>query len=130
MWNTFERLREWFGDLSERNRTVRLFNESAKSSFINGEAPTLLKARISGGNSAYRHAFTKWRSGFRITAINGEIFSQHQCAAVAAVILDNEQLVRKLLALGFDTLEVHSEAGGSALQWNLGDFANLGGLLS
>ena len=130
MWNTFERLREWFGDVSERNRTIRQFNDSAKFSFINGEATTLLKAKISNGNSAYRHAFSKWRSGFRIAAINGEVFTRVECAGVASVILDNEVLVRKLLSIGFDTLEVYSESGGSALQWNLSEFANLGGLLS
>lgn len=122
-------IKEWFGDVTERQRTIKEFNDAAKSSFILGEADTLLKAKITGGNPSNKHAFSKWRSGFRITAINGNVFTRMQCTAVGGVILHNESLVRKLLSLGFDTLEVHSDMGGSALQWNLSDFANLGGLL-
>lgn len=126
MW---DRIQEWFGEISERSRMVKDFNQSAKGAFIAGAAPTLFKAKVTLGDSSYRHAFTKMYSGFRITALGGKVFSKYECADLARVILDNEELVRKLLALGFDTLEVHSNGGGGAYQWNLSDFANLGGYL-
>ena len=48
---------------------------------------------------------------------------------VGKVVLDNEELVRKLIALGWDTLEVHDDKGFNGIKWPLKDFANIGGHL-
>ena len=129
MWGTIIKLQEWFGDISERNRTVRNFNKFSRASFIGGQAVTLLEAKISGGNSDYRHAFSKWRSGFRITALSGHQLTKGEMVEIGRIILDNSELVRKLLALGFDTLEVQADSGFLGVQWKLSDFSGLGGIL-
>jgi hypothetical protein len=49
---------------------------------------------------------------------------------IGSVVLDNEELIRKLITLGWDTLEVHSNQGFNGLKWPLKDYAKLGGFLS
>ena len=53
--NTWNNILDWFRDRSERAKLVRSFNESARTSFVAGIAPTLLKASISKGESSYKH---------------------------------------------------------------------------
>lgn len=124
-------VKEWFGDMADRYRLVRNFNKAAKSSFINGEAPTLLEVKITRGDSSYKHAFSKWMaSGFRIKALSGRALSKSEMIEIGKVVLGNEELVRKLISLGWDTLEVQSDQGVTGLKWDLGKFANIGGFLS
>ena len=67
--NFWNKVVEWFTDKQERNRLIRGFNNSARAAFVTGEAPTLLHASLSRGNSDYRHQFSHWlNSGFRIEA--------------------------------------------------------------
>ena len=129
MWGTIIKIQDWFGEISERHRTVRNFNKLSKASFVGGQANTLLEAKISYGNSEYRHAFSKWRSGFRITALSGRELTKPEMVEIGRIILDNPELVRKLLSLGFDTLEVHSSNGFIGVQWKLSDHSGLGGIL-
>ena len=58
--NIWNNIVEWFSDRSERGKLVRSFNTSARDAFIQGTAPTLLKASISKGNREYRHQFSAW----------------------------------------------------------------------
>ena len=114
--NTWTRIVEWFSDRSERKCLIRSFNESARIAFISGGAPTLLKASFSSGNSNYRHQFSAWvNRGFRITAL-----------VIGKVVLNNSELVRRLIVLGWDTLEVQSDKGYFGCQWKLIDYANMG----
>lgn len=130
MWGTIARIQDWFGEISERHNTVRSFNKAAKESYIAGFAGALLEAKISRGNSDYRHAFSKWRSGFRITALAGTQLRKTEMIEIGRIVLDNEQLVRKLLSIGFDTLEVQSDNGALGVQWKLSDFSGIGGILN
>lgn len=124
-------VKEWFGDMADRYRLVRNFNKAAKSSFINGEAPTLLEVKITRGDSSFKHAFSKWMaSGFRIKALAGRALSKSEMIEIGKVVLGNEELVRKLISLGWDTLEVQSDQGFTGLKWDLSKFANIGGFLS
>ena len=124
-------VKEWFGDMADRYRLVRNFNKAAKSSFINGEAPTLLEVKITRGDSNFKHAFSKWMaSGFRIKALAGRALSKSEMIEIGKVVLGNEELVRKLISLGWDTLEVQSDQGVTGLKWDLSKFANIGGFLS
>ncbi len=129
MWGVIYRIQDWFQERSDRNQMIRNFNKSAKVAFITGDAPTLLEAKISIGNSSYRHAFSKMYSGFRITAMDGGGMGKLQLTEVARVVLADEGLVRALVTNGFDTLEVHGLYGSLGYQWELKDFANIGGLL-
>jgi len=127
MWH---RLLDWFSDVRERYNLVREFNRSAKKSFIEGQAPTLLEARTTIGSSEFRHAFSKFMSGgFRIKALSGQPLQKSELIEIGKVVLDNEELVRKLVALGWDTLEDHDVKGYHGCKWALKNHANIGGYL-
>jgi len=124
--NTWNNIIDWFRDRSERAKLVRSFNESARNSFVAGIAPTLLKASISKGESLYKHQFSNWlSSGYRIQAFTGRILSKDELIHIGKVILDDSVLVRRLIVLGFDTLEIHGDAGAFGCRWQLKDYIPL-----
>ena len=124
--NTWNNILNWFRDRSERAKLVRSFNESAKDSFVAGIAPTLLKASISKGESSYRHQFSSWlNTGYRIQAFTGRILSKDELIHIGKVILNDSVLVRRLIVLGFDTLEIHGDAGTYGCRWQLKDYIAL-----
>jgi len=112
-------IREWFGEMSERYKLVRDFNKASKEAFVSGVAPTLLEVRITKGDSAFRHPFSKFMGGFRIKAMRGQAFTRSELIELGRVILDDKVLVRKLVALGWDTLEIHGSVGFNGLKWAL-----------
>lgn len=127
MWH---RLLDWFSDVRERYRLVRDFNTMAKQAFVSGYASTLLEARTTIGCLEYRHAFSKFMAGgFRIKALSGSALSKNELLEIGKVVLDNEELVRKLVSLGWDTLEVHDLKGFQGYKWALKDYAKIGGFL-
>jgi hypothetical protein len=130
MWSRFSFIVDWFNDFNERRRLVRNFNLAAREAFVSGMAPTLLEASISIGESAYRHAFSKFMAGgFRIKALSGRPLSKVEMIALSEVVLNNQELVRKLISLGWDTLEVHDNAGYNGIKYKLYDFSGIGGML-
>lgn len=124
--NTWNNILDWFRDRSERAKLVRSFNESAKKSFVAGIAPTLLKASISKGERSYKHQFSDWlNTGFRIQAFTGRQLSKNELIYIGQVILNDSTLVRKLIVLGWDTLEIHGDAGNYGCRWQLKDYIPL-----
>ncbi|HNW99352.1 MAG TPA: hypothetical protein PKK00_13165 [Bacteroidales bacterium] len=124
--NSWNNIIDWFRDRSERAKLVRSFNESAKNSFVSGIAPTLLKASISKGESSYKHQFSNWlNSGYRIQAFTGRVLTKDELIYIGKVILADSVLVRKLIVLGFDTLEIHGDAGTYGCRWQLKDYIPL-----
>ena len=124
--NAWNRIIEWFKDRSQRSKLVLSFNESAKSAFISGNAPTLLKAKISRGERSYRHQFSDWiNSGYRIQAFAGRQLSKKEITHIGQVILNDSTLVRRLVVLGWDTLEIHGDKGTYGLRWQLKDYMAL-----
>ena len=131
MWHKIIDIYDWFGELGERIKVVRDFNRAAKFSFINGQAPTLLQVKTTKGDSSYRHAFSKWMAGgFRVKALSGQPLPKSDLIEIARVVLDNEELVRKLVALGWDTLEVHDNKGFQGVKFPLKEYARSGGFLN
>lgn len=121
--NTWNNIITWFKDRSERAKLIRSFNESARNAFVAGIAPTLLKASISRGDRSYRHQFSNWlNSGFRIQAFTGRALSKDEIIAIGNVILADDTLIRKLVVLGWDTLEIHGDKGLYGCKWQLKDF--------
>ena len=130
MWSVFSSIQDWFSDFSERRRLVRNFNLAARDAFISNMAPTLLECSISVGESAYRHAFSKFMAGgFRIKALSGSPLSRNEMISISEVVLSNQELVRKLISLGWDTLEVHDNAGYNGIKYKLYDFSGIGGMI-
>jgi len=131
MWYKIIQIIEWFGDMADRYKLIRDFNNSAKNYFISGKAGTLLEAKITWGDSAYRHAFSKFMgSGFRIKALSGKYMARYELIEIGNIILNNEILVRKLISLGWDTLEVQDNHGALGCKWALKEYANIGGFLN
>lgn len=128
--NIWDNIVEWFKDRSERGKLLRSFNEAARNAFIQGIAPTMLKASMSRGNKEYRHQFSAWfNTGFRIQALSGRALSKDEMIFIGQTVLHDEILVRRLIALGWDTLEIHDDTGVYGCRWKLIDYANLGGLI-
>lgn len=128
--NIWNNILAWFQDLSERNALVRNFNKKAKEAFICGTMPTMLKCSISRGCGDYKHHFSTWLyTGFRIQALAGRVLTKEETEAIGIVVLSDTNLVRHLVALGWDTLEVHSDSGRYGLRWKLIDYANINYLL-
>lgn len=124
--NTWNSVIDWFRDRSERARLIRSFNDSAKNSFVVGQAPTLLKANISKGERSYRHQFSNWlKTGFRIQAFSGRQLSKDEIKQIGEVILNDNALIRRLIVLGWDTLEIHGDKGAYGLRWQLKDYVAL-----
>lgn len=124
--NSWNNILDWFRDRSERSKLVRSFNESARNSFVGGVAPTLLKAKISKGESSYKHQFSNWlNTGYRIQAFTGRQLSKDELMHIGKVILNDEILVRKLVVLGWDTLEIHGDEGTYGCRWQLKDYIPL-----
>tara|TARA_B110000091_G_scaffold186258_1_gene206639 strand:- start:570 stop:971 length:402 start_codon:yes stop_codon:yes gene_type:complete len=124
--NSWNNILDWFRDRSERSKLVRSFNESARNSFVGGIAPTLLKGKISKGERAYKHQFSNWlNTGYRIQAFTGRQLSKDELMHIGKVILNDEILVRKLVVLGWDTLEIHGDEGTYGCRWQLKDYIPL-----
>jgi hypothetical protein len=131
MWYKVIQLLDWFGEMRERYELVRDFNRASKNSFISGSALTLLEAKITRGDSNYKHAFSKFMGGgLRIKALSGTPLNRAQMTEIGKIILDNEEFVRKLVALGWDTLEVHDNSGFNGCKWALKEYAKIGGFLN
>lgn len=131
MWAFITSIQNWFSDFSERRRLLNNFNFASKQAFIEGVAPTLLQCSISMGEVSYRHAFSKFMAGgFRIKALSGTPLSRREMQEIGHVILGNQNLVRQLVSLGWDTLEVHDNAGYNGLKWKLYDHSGIGGMLN
>lgn len=128
--NAWNQLVSWFKDRSERSRLIRNFNDNARRAFVEGDAPTVLKASISRGMSAYKHEFSAWmNTGFRIQALTGRELSKDEMVFIGQVVLADETLVRRLIVLGWDTLEVHDDQGRYGCRWRLTDYAQIGRFL-
>lgn len=122
IWNSIV---SWFRDRSERNRLIQSFNESARDAFVVGAAPVMLSASISRGDGNYKHAFSRWMaSGFRIKVYTGRELTKNEMIAIGMTIVTNQPLVRRLVVLGWDTLEVHGSQGRSGCKWKLMDHIN------
>jgi len=122
MWN---RIVKWFRDMSERNKLINEWNDSAREAFVSGSVPSLLEASTSIGNSAYRHEMSKWMSGFRIKVKSGRPLTREDLLAIGSIILYNNQLVRRIVILGYDTLEVYDAVSKKGFQWAFKDFISL-----
>jgi len=131
MWYKIIEIIDWFGEMTERYKLIRDFNKAGKNAFIAGITPTLLEAKITNGDSNYRHQFSKFLGGgYRIKALSGRPLNREEMIEIGKIILENKELVRKLIALGWDTLEVHDNSGFNGCKWPLKDYANIGGYLN
>lgn len=127
--NTWNRIVEWFKDRNERSQLIREFNASARDAFVDGNVPTLIKASMSRGCREYKHSFSDWLyTGFRIQAFSGRALSKSEIISIGLVVMNDPRLVRKLIVLGWDTLEVHDDSGKYGCKWQLKDIMQISNL--
>lgn len=118
MW--WDRILNWFSNQGERKKIIQDFNNSAKEAFIADTVPVYLKTETSKGNRAYRHQFSNFFfSGFRIKTLSGRNLSSDEIAYLGMVVVNNYSLTRKLVTLGFDTLEITDINGYVVRDWKL-----------
>lgn len=123
LWNS---IIDWFSDTSERGKLVRDFNYSAKKAYVEGIAPTLLKSKISRGSKSNKHKFSHWlNTGFRIQAFTGRQLGKEEILYLGKVILADDRLIRRMIVLGWDTLEIHDDTGVYGCRWQLKDYLSL-----
>ncbi len=116
----WERIRNWFTDLRDRNKFLREWNKSAKESYIAGIIPILMEAKTTIGTLDYRHEFSKFMAGgFRVKVLSGKPMTREELIDIGEFIISDDVLVRKLVSNGWDTLEVHDTAGVLGLKWQL-----------
>ena len=58
---------------------------------------------------------------FRIKIFTGRLLTKDEMIFIGNTILSNEQLVRRLVVLGWDTLEIHGENATYGCKWKLAD---------
>ena len=125
MW--WSKIITWFREANERQRCVNDFNDAAKSAFIANIAPVYLKSETSRGNRNYKHSMSNFFfSGFRIKTLSGRALSYSEVEAVGLAIHTNQELMRKLATLGFDTLEICDTSGSKVKDWRLTAIMQIG----
>lgn len=101
------------------------WNNNAREAFILGAVPSLLEVSTSIGNSDYRHPLSKiFLSGFRIKVKSGRSLTKDELLSIGRIILHNTELVRKIIVLGWDTLEIYDFVSKNGFQWAFKDFMN------
>lgn len=125
--NWYQKILEWFSDRSDRRKLIDEFNRSAREAWVSGIAPVNMRATISRGCSLYKHQYSKWlASGFRITAFAGMQLSKPQIMLLGTAILQDSVLVRRMVVLGWDTLEIQCDEGVYGCRWQLSDYLAIG----
>jgi hypothetical protein len=131
MWEQIKQVfTTWFENRKDREQLIKEFNNSSRAAYIMGVMPTLFEAKVTTGDSRYTHTFSKWMAGgFRIKALTGRNLSRSEMEEMGQVVLSNSPLVRNLVSLGFDTLELHSDVGNVGLKWELKKYIDVIGYL-
>lgn len=118
MW--WHKVVTWFKEAKERKLCIYNFNDAARDAFINNIAPVYLKAEFSIGNRSYRHSMSNFFfSGFRIKTLSGRALSNQEIELIGSSIHTNKELMRKLVTLGFDTLEICNASNIVVKDWQL-----------
>ena len=106
MWDN---IIQWFENSIERRKLVNSFNENASLAWDKGQVPTLLRSKTTWGNRGNKHNFSKTLSGFRITTTTNGYMNKEKCSMIGLIIMSDQELVRKLIRCGYDTLEVFGD---------------------
>ena len=118
MW--WNKIIEWFSNNRERNEFIGNFNRAAKQAYIANVAPVYLKAESSRGNSNYRHQFSNFfYHGFRIRMLAGRPLDYDEVTDIGNMLIANTGLIRNLVTLGYDTLEITDIRGNVVANWRL-----------
>ena len=113
---------QWFSDLSSRSKMLQSFNRSAKAAYVSGFTQFVFKATITQGNPQFKHQFSKALvSGLRILIYNNGKVTKDDVAILGLAILANQSLVRRLMLLGWDTLEICCDNSPLKFRWPINE---------
>jgi hypothetical protein len=120
-WNCVS---SWIKNVKDRKVIIKEFNNAAQASYINGQIPYQLKCSLSRGNDTYKHSTSAWLcSGFRIIVMTDQLVSEIELNRIGLSVLADSKVVRFLITLGWDTLEVINYKGKIGVQWELSKWA-------
>ena len=101
---------------------LKSFNDAAKAAYVAGVTHFVFKASIIRGNSDYKHHFSHLlASGLRILIFNNGRATKDDITIIGMAILSNRALVRQLMLLGWDTLEVSCDNSPLKYQWPINE---------
>ena len=85
----WDRIINWFKDLSARDRLINDFNRSARESFTGLSVSTLLEAMSKKGDSSYRHELSSLllKTRFCIKATAGRALTKDEMLYIGTVVL-------------------------------------------
>ena len=94
----------------ERVRVISSLNDAFKEYYLSGELQRYCKVSISAGNDKFRHEMSSFflRSGFKISIQNDNGLGDAEIREISQYILGNLSFVKRLMALGFDTLIIYA----------------------
>lgn len=114
------RLIGWVDDFKGRQSTVQDFNKRAKNNFVEKKTSILLEAKTTIGCAEFKHSFSKFMAGgFSVGASSSVSLKKEEVQAVGLELIKDETFVRKLISLGWDTLEVHDSNLVHCFKWQL-----------
>lgn len=117
---------EFVQEFKERRSLIDSFNEIAHIAFVSGNSDRLLKAKSTAGDARYKHPMSRFfLSGFRIEIRNGTFVTLKEVNLIGTIFLDNKHLLRQLMALGYDTLEVTAKDSNMYRNFDISSFASL-----
>ena len=110
----------WFKNIKDRTDVINEFNKAAQNSYVDGKVPYQLKSSKSRGEEIFKHSTSDWRnSGFRISIMTDQLVTEMELNRIGLSVLADSKLVRFLITLGWDTLEVVNKKYKIGVHWEL-----------
>ncbi|GAA4932848.1 hypothetical protein GCM10023314_01550 [Algibacter agarivorans] len=111
----------------DRVRILGEFNRVFEYAFLTSEINRKCSVTTSPGKPGFGHALSTIypRSGFKITILNDDYLTDTDLFEISGYVLESPSFVRKLMAVGYDTLIVKGENSTVGLQIPLRKFGNI-----
>jgi hypothetical protein len=113
------------GDTS-RSEIMTILNNAYEMAYINGITNRICKFSTVSGNSDFKNISSSFnfRSGIEMKILNGCDLQPEEIFLLSSVIIDNPQIVRTLITLGFDTFRIKNSYSNEFVDLNLTEYTN------
>ena len=113
------------GDTS-RSEIMAILNNAYEMAYINGITNRICKFSTVSGNSDFKNISSSFnfRSGIEMKILNGCDLQPEEIFLLSSVIIDNPQIVRTLITLGFDTFRIKNSYSNEFIDLNLTEYTN------
>ena len=115
----------------DRVRIISEFNRVFNQAYLSSEIDRKCSVTTSPGKPEFRHELSSFylRSGFKITILNDDYLTETDLFEISGYVLESQGFVRKLMAIGYDTLIVKGKNSTNGLQIPLKKFGNIDGYM-